>query len=189
MRKETEDWGDNKKLPEEIPYIPLIKRMLLVADSVELTPSLRAFEINERRIAKFSESMDPCFIDRITAVLQYTQLVYVDESTRKRMSNAATPKPGRFEEEWATLDLAPTTMIGKADLQEATLIVKNVRPELAITGKLLIRATLAPLDCHEIVIRHGEMEDPSADKLVVPKPPLETINDEQGPSGSEKNEI
>ena len=33
------------------------------------------------------------------------------------MSNAATPKPGRFEEEWAKLD------------GEAALIVMSVKPE------------------------------------------------------------
>ena len=31
------------------------------------------------------------------------------------MSNAATPKPGRFDEEWAKLDLVPMIMRGKAD--------------------------------------------------------------------------
>ena len=78
-------------------------------------------------MANFTESMDPCFVDRNAAAL--TQ--FVDESTRRWMSNAATPKPGRFEAEWAKLDLAPTAMGGKADLQEAALIVRNVRPELA----------------------------------------------------------
>ena len=46
----------------------------------------------------------------------------VDESTRRRMSNAATPKSGRIEEEPAELDLAPTVMSGKAIWQEAALI-------------------------------------------------------------------
>ena len=65
------------------------------------TPKLRAFETNEGRLAKFSESMDPCFKGRNAAVLQYTQFEYVDESTRRRISNAATRNTGRFEEEWA----------------------------------------------------------------------------------------
>ena len=61
--------------------------------------SLRAFETNERRMAKLSETMDPWFVGRNAFVLHYTQFVYTDESTRRRMSNAAIPKPGRFEEE------------------------------------------------------------------------------------------
>ena len=92
VRKETEDWGDYRRLPEEIPEIPLIRRMLLGADSVVHTPRLKAFETNERRMAKFSESMDPCFVGR--NAVQYTQFAYADESTKRRTSNAATPKPG-----------------------------------------------------------------------------------------------
>ena len=63
------------------------------------------------------------------------------------MNNAATPKPGRFEEEWTKLDLAPTVMRGKADLQESALIVMGVKPELAISGNLLTRTALAPFGC------------------------------------------
>ena len=36
------------------------------------------------------------------------------------MSNAATPKPGSFDEEWAKLALALMIMRGKADLPEAS---------------------------------------------------------------------
>ena len=74
--------------------------------------------------------MDPCFVGRNAAVLQYTQFIYTDETTRRRMNNAATPKPGRFEEEWAKLDLAPIVRRGKADLQEASLILISVKLEL-----------------------------------------------------------
>ena len=63
------------------------------------------------------------------------------------------------------------------------MIVKNVRPELTITGKLLTRAALVPFGC-EVVLRYGEREDRSAGELVVPKLPVEAMSDEQGPSGS-----
>ena len=66
--------------------------------------------------------------------------------------------------------------------------MKSVKPELPISGKLLTRTVLATLDCEEVKIKHGKNEDKSADKLVVPKFPDETMNDEQGPSGSGKNE-
>ena len=72
VREETKDWGDYEKLPEEIPKFPLIRRTLLGAVSVVQTPRLRAFETNERSVAKLSETMDPCFVGRNTAVLQYT---------------------------------------------------------------------------------------------------------------------
>ena len=107
VREETKGWGDYKKLPEEIPEIHLIRRMLLGAVSVVQTPRLRVFETNERRVAKFSETMDPCFVGRNTAVLQYTRFAYTDQATRSRISNAATPKPGAFYTEWAELNLAP----------------------------------------------------------------------------------
>ena len=58
MKEETKDWGDYRKVPEEISDFPLIKRMLLGADSVIQTPRLRAFETIERRMAKLSETMD-----------------------------------------------------------------------------------------------------------------------------------
>ena len=41
MRKETEDWCDYKKLPEEIPQFPLIRWMLLGEDSVVQTEEYR----------------------------------------------------------------------------------------------------------------------------------------------------
>ena len=107
LREETKGWGDYKKLPEEILEFPWIRRMLLGADSVVQISRLRAFETNERRIAKFSEMMDPCFVSRNAAVLQYTHFGYTDEATRRRMNNRATPKPGRFDEERAKLDQAP----------------------------------------------------------------------------------
>ena len=62
--------------------------MLLGAVSAVQTPRMGAFETNERRMAEFSEMMDPCFNDRNVTVLQYTQFAYTDELTRRRMSNA-----------------------------------------------------------------------------------------------------
>ena len=41
VREETKGWGDYKKLLEEKPELPLIRRMLLVADSVVQTPSFK----------------------------------------------------------------------------------------------------------------------------------------------------
>ena len=99
VREETKDWGDYKKLPEAIPEFPLIRRMLLGAVSVVQTPRLRAFETNERRVGNFSATMDPYFVGRNAAVLQYTRFAYTDQATRRRISNAATPKPEGFDEE------------------------------------------------------------------------------------------
>ena len=125
--------------------------MLLGADSVVQTPRLRAFETNERMVAKFSEMMDPCFVGRNAAKLQYT-----NETTRRRMNNAATPKPGRFDEKWAKLDLAPMGMRGKVDLQEASLILTSVKPELMVGGTLQTRTMLASFGCKEVKVVHGE---------------------------------
>ena len=144
VREETKGWGDYKKLPEEIPEFPLMRRMLLRAVSTVQSPRMGAFETNERRMAKFSEMMDPCFIGRNVEVLQYTQFIYTDEATRRRMSNAATPKPGRFDEEWAKLGLAPMIMRGKADLPEASLILTSVKPGLTVGGTLQTRTMLTP---------------------------------------------
>ena len=126
VREETKDWGDYEKLPEEIPEFPMIRRMLLGAVSVVQTPRLRAFETNERKVAKFSETMDPCFVGRNAAVLQYTRFAYTDQATRRRISNAATPKPGAFDTEWTELNLAPMRMRGRAELPEASLILTNM---------------------------------------------------------------
>ena len=76
-------------------------------------------------------------------------------------------------------------MRGKAVLQEAALIVTNVRPELAITRELLTMTALVPFGCEEIVIKR---EYRSAGKLVVPMIPVETLDSEQGPSRSRKIE-
>ena len=79
--------------------------------------------------------------------------------------------------------MAPTTMRGKAVLQEAALIVTNVRPEVAITRTMLTRTALVTFGCEVIVIKR---EYRSAGKLVVPKIPVETLDNEQGPSMSRK---
>ena len=99
VREETKGWGDYKKLREENPEFSLIRRLLLGAVSVVQTPRLRVFETNERRVAKFSETMDQRFVGRKAAVLQYTRFAYTDQATRRRISNAATPKPGAFDRE------------------------------------------------------------------------------------------
>ena len=57
-RKETEDWGDYKRKPEDAPEFPLIRRMLLGAVYVVHTPRRKAFENNEGRVAKFSDRME-----------------------------------------------------------------------------------------------------------------------------------
>ena len=165
----------------QIPEFPLIRRILLGADSVVQTSRLRAFEINERRVAKFSETMDRCFVGRHAAVLQYTQFAYSDEATRRRMSNTATPKPGRFDEEWAKLDLAPMIMRGKADLPELSLILMSVTPELTVGGTLQTKTMLAPFGYEKDKVVHGEEEDQSAGRLVVPKFPDGARGEEQGP--------
>ena len=48
---------------------------------------------------------------------------------------------------------------------------KDVKPELAISGKLLTRTALAYFDCEKVKIRHGEEEDNSAGRLVILKFP------------------
>ena len=187
VREETKDWGDYEKLPEAIPEFPLIRRMLLGAVSVVQTPRLRAFETNERRIGNFVATMVTYVVGRNAAVLQYTRFAYTDQATRRRISNAATPKPGRFDEEWAGLGLAPMKMRGRTELPEASLILTSVKPELTVVGTLRTRTFLAPFGCEEIKVVHGEEEDRSAGTLIIPKFPEGTDNDKQGPSSSKKN--
>ena len=187
VREETKDWGDYEKLPEEIPEFPLIRRMLLGTVSVVQTPRLRAFETNERRIGNFVGTMDPYFVGRNAAMLQYTRFAYTDQATRRRISNAATPKPGRFDEEWAGLGLAPMKMRGRTELPEASMILTSVKPELKVGETLQARTFLAPFGCEEIKMVHGEEEDRSAGTLIIPKFPEGTDNDKQGPSSSKKD--
>ena len=187
VREETKDWGDYEKLPEKIPEFPLIRRMLLGAVSVVKTPRLRAFETNERRIEKFLGTMDPYFVGRNAAVLQYTRFAYTDQATRRRISNAATPKPGGLDKEWARLDLAPIKMRGRAELPEASLILTSVKPELTVGGTLQTRTFLAPFGCEEIKVVHGEEEDESAGILIIPKFPEWAETEKQGPSRSRKD--
>ena len=144
VREETKDWGDYKKLPEAIPEFPLIRRTLLGAVSVVHTPRLGAFEANERRVGNFVGTMDPYFVGRNAAVLQYTRFACTDQATRRRISNAATSKPGRFDEEWKELGLAPMRMRGRTELPEASLILTSVKKEMKFGGILQTRTFLAP---------------------------------------------
>ena len=187
VREETKVWCDYEKLPEEIPEFPLIRRMLLGAVSVVQTPRLRAFETIERTIGNFVGTMDPYFVGRNAAVLQYTRFAYTDQATRRRISSAATHKPGRFDEEWAGLCLAPMKMRGRTELSEASLILTSVKPELKVGGTLHARTFLAPFGCEEIKVVHGEEEDGSAGTLIIPKFPEGADNEKQGPSSSKKD--
>ena len=108
---------------------PLIGRTSVGAESVVQTPMMGASETNERRIAAFSTSMDPCFLGKKQ---QHTQFAYVEESSRRRMYNTATPKPGRFEEEWAALSVVLLAMRGKVSMGEAAVIVIHVRSKLVV---------------------------------------------------------
>ena len=144
VREETKDWGDYQKLAEIIPEFALIRRMLLGAVSVVQPPRLRAFKTNERTIGNFVATMDTYFVGRNAAVLQYTRFAYTDKATRRRISNAKTPKPGRFDEEWAALGLAQMKMRGRTELPEASLILTSVKPELTVVGTLRTRTFLAP---------------------------------------------
>ena len=71
---------------------------------------------------------------RNAAVLQYTRFAYTDQATRRRISNATTPKPEAFDTEWAELNLAPMRMRGRAELPEASLILTGLKPELTVGG-------------------------------------------------------
>ena len=54
-------------------------------------------------------------------------------------------------------------------------------------GKLQTITMLATFSCEEVKVMHGEEEDQSAGRPVVPKFPDGTRNEEQGPSSSGKN--
>ena len=184
VREETTDWGDYEKLPEAIPEFPLIRRMLLGAVSVVQTPRLRAFETNEKRIERLVATIDTYFVGRNAAVLQYTRFAYTDQATRRRISNAATPKPGGFDKQWSGLGPAPMKMRGRTELPEASLILTSVKPELTVVGTLQTRTFLAPFGCEEIRVVHGEEEDRSAGTLIIPKFPEEADTGKQRPSRS-----
>ena len=62
-------------------------------------------------------------------------------------------------------------MRGKVDLQEASLILMSVKPELMVSGKLQTTTMIAPFDCEKVKIMNGEEEDRSAGRLVVTKFP------------------
>ena len=131
-------------------------------------------------------TMDTYFVGRNAAVLQYTRFAYTDQATRRRISNAATHKPGKFDEEWAGLGLAPMKMRGGTELHEASLILTSVKPELTVVRTLQTRTFLAPFGCEEIRMVHGEEEDRSAGTLIIPKFPEGVDTEKQGPSRSKR---
>ena len=78
------------------------------------------------------------------------------------MNNAATSKPGQFDKEWAKLDMAAMIMRRKAGLQEASLNLTSVTPDLMVGGTLKIRTMLARFGCEEVKVVHSEEEHQSA---------------------------
>ena len=109
---------------------------------------------------------------------------YGDQATRRRISNAATPKPGGFDKEWAGLNLAPMRMRGRAELLEASLILTSVKLELIVGGTLQTRTLLAPFGYEEIKVVHGEEEDKSAGRQILPRFLERAKTQKQGPSNS-----
>ena len=97
------------------------------------------------------------------------------------MSNLATPMPGRNEEDWAELDLAPTAMRGRVDLKETAQIVLKIRSDRKLTGQKC-SSNLRLRRCCSDTRRSRSSCGMSADHS---KTPVETnADDEQGPSGS-----
>ena len=82
------------------------------------------------------------------------------------------------------LNLAPTRMRGRAELPEDSLISTNVKQESTVGGTLQTRTFLAPFDYEEIKVVHGEEEDESAGRLIIPKFPEGAKTEKQGPSSS-----
>ena len=78
----------------------------------------------------------------------------------------------------------------RADLQEVSLILTSVKTESLVSRKLNTRTVLAPFGCKEVKVMIGEEEDRSSGRLIVPKFPDGTRNDEQSPSisGARKSE-
>ena len=130
--------------------------------------------------------MDKYFVGRNACVLRYTRFAYTDQATRRRIRNAATPKPGGFDKEWSGLGLAPMKVRGRSELPEASLILTSVKPELTVVGTLQTRTFLAPFGCEEIKVVHGEEEDRSAGTLIIPKFPEGADTGKQGPSRSKR---
>ena len=75
-------------------------------------------------------------------------------------------------------------MRGRAELPEASLILTSVKQELTVGGTLQTRTFLAPFGYEVIKVVHGEEEDKSAGRLVIPKFPEGAKAEKQGPSNS-----
>ena len=102
------------------------------------------------------------------------------------MHNTATPKPWKFEEEWAALNVAPLAMRRKVNMGEAAVVFMHVRAEILTIGSLLTGDALAPLGCEKVVITHQQMQDVSTEVLLIPKlPEEETEKNQREPSVSQ----
>ena len=86
--------------------------------------------------------------------------------------------------EWTELNLAPMRMRGRAEIPEASLILTSVKQELTVGGTLQTRTFLVPFDYEEIKVVHGEEEDKSAGRLIIPKFPEGAKTERQGASNS-----
>ena len=91
---------------------------------------------------------------------------------------------GAFDTEWAELNMMPMRMRDRAESPEATLILTNVKQELTVGGTLQTRNFLAPFGYEEIKVIHGEEEDKSAGRLIIPKFPEGVKTERQGTSNS-----
>ena len=76
------------------------------------------------------------------------------------------------------------SMRGRAELPEASLIFNSVKQELTVVGTMQTRTFLAPFGYEEIKVVHGEEEDKSAGRLIIPKFPEAAKTERQGQSSS-----
>ena len=87
---------------------------------------------------------------------EITQCYSTRTYSTRRISHAATSKPGKLDKEWAKLDLAPMRMGGKTELPEASLIMTSVKPDPKETN-----VTIQDVDRESMKFTKTEREDPS----------------------------
>ena len=165
--------------------------MLLGAVSAGYAPQLVAFETYGRRVALFADTVDQDFASRNAAVLYYTNFADSEETRRKRMSNMATPKPGRIEKDWTKLKVTMPSVRGNLHLKQRAVIALDVRKIFDFIARLLTRAFLAPFMFENVIVIREGCETKAANDLIVSSHSLDEVTTKESmnpnPTGKEED--
>ena len=184
--KENQQAGfsGSRPLPDQCPRYPLIRRMLLGVTSPVIAPRIGAARDAEKRMLKWSEGMEPCFIRWNVAAMHTFDFTFPDAWSRKKIKASPSRKPEVSNEVWNDV-LTPADDLSRLKWSgEVKVVILEVAKECR-GGKYITVDDLAPHGEESVEFLVNDKLFYHAGDLTVPARPDSVMDMRQGPSGPE----